>query len=77
MIILVGVVFSMLTTYGLPAVPQMSMAQALPAAQSVPARTLAESRYIRLNYGVWFAPKKTSRKESLALALSNMVETGQ
>lgn len=77
MTILLGVIFSLLTSHALPLLPQISSIQMGLSAQPAPDRTLAEARYIRLNYGVWFAPKKPSRKERLALALSHVFESDQ
>lgn len=41
------------------------------------ARTISESNFILSDYGVWFEPRKLGRKERLALALTNLAETGQ
>lgn len=45
--------------------------------QVVVVRTISESNFILSDYGVWFEPRKLGRKERLALAFTNMAETGQ
>ena len=47
------------------------------AKQSEIARTNSESNFILSDYGVWFEPRKLGRKERLAIALTNLAETGQ
>lgn len=40
-------------------------------------RTASETNFILYDYGVWFEPKRLSRRERLALALTNMADPGQ
>lgn len=40
-------------------------------------RTVSETNFILFDYGVWFEPRKLGRKERLALAFTNLAETGQ
>ena len=40
-------------------------------------RTASETNFILSDYGVWFEPRKLGRKERLALAFTNLAETGQ
>ena len=47
------------------------------AKQSEIARTYSESNFLLSDYGVWFESRKLGRKERLALALTNLAETGQ
>ena len=41
------------------------------------ARTISESNFILYDYGIWLEPKKLSRRENLALALTNLADPGQ
>ncbi len=45
--------------------------------QSEVIRTASETNFILYDYGIWFKPKKLSRREHLALALTNLAEPGQ
>ena len=45
--------------------------------QSEIVRTASESNFILYDYGVWFESKKLSRRERLALALTNLADPGQ
>lgn len=40
-------------------------------------RTASETNFILSDYGVWLEPRKLGRKERLALAFTNLAETGQ
>jgi hypothetical protein len=40
-------------------------------------RTASETNFILSDYGLWFEPRKLGRKERLALAFTNLAETGQ
>ena len=40
-------------------------------------RTASETNFILSDYGVWIEPRKLGRKERLALAFTNLAETGQ
>ena len=62
-----GAISSELNTYQLT----------LKANQPEVSRTISESNFILSDYGVWFEPRKLSRKDRLALALTNLAETGQ
>lgn len=45
--------------------------------QSEVVRTASETNFILSDYGVRFNPRKLGRKERLALAFTNMAESGQ
>jgi hypothetical protein len=42
-----------------------------------PIRTHSEVRFIQIDYGVVFTPRKLTKREKLALALTNMVSNNQ
>ena len=45
--------------------------------QSEVIRTMSETNYILYDYGARIEPRKLGRKERFALALTNMVDSGQ
>lgn len=57
---------------------EIGFAQFTPRAkQPEVVRTVSETNFILSDYGVWFEPRKLGRKERLALAFTNLAETGQ
>ena len=46
-------------------------------AERHPQITMAESKYILMEYGMRFEPRKLNKRERLALALTNWLDDGQ
>ena len=78
MILALGYVLAMLLTqFGAISSEVGHSHLSLKAKQSEVIRTASETNFILSDYGVWFEPRRLGRKERLALALTNLAETGQ
>lgn len=78
MIIALGYVLAMLLTqFGAISSEVGYSRLSLKGKQSDAIRTASETNFILYDYGIWLEPKKLSRRERLALALTNLADPGQ
>ncbi|PUE34864.1 hypothetical protein [Limnohabitans sp. Jir72] len=78
MILALGYVLAMLLTqFGAISSEVGHSHLSLKAKQSEVIRTAPETNFILYDYGIWLEPKKLSRRERLALALTNLADPGQ
>ncbi len=78
MILALGYVLAMLLTqFGAISSEVGYSHLSLKGKQSDAIRTASETNFILYDYGIWLEPKKLSRRERLALALTNLADPGQ